>query len=103
MLNDAGVLVCLNADEQLLAAIAESEAEAAADATPAAAPSPAPAPAMPPAAAPVPQQEPLPAPAPRLRGHGARLLSERNSPRHANCMNVHNAIDTATTYKSSRT
>ena len=51
MLNDAGVLVCLNADEQLLAAIAESEAEAAADATPAAAPSPAPAPAMPPAAA----------------------------------------------------
>ena len=51
MLNEAGVLVCLNEDEQLLAAIAESEAEAAADATPAAAPSPAPAPAMPPAAA----------------------------------------------------
>ena len=45
MLNEAGVLVSLNEDEQLLAAIAESEAEAAAEATPAAAPSPATAPA----------------------------------------------------------
>jgi hypothetical protein len=51
----------------------------------------------------VPRQELLPKPAPHLRGHGARLLSERSSPRHANCMNVRNAIDTATTYKSSRT
>ena len=37
VLNEAGVLVRLNEDEQLLAAIALSEAEAAAEATPAAA------------------------------------------------------------------
>ena len=49
--NEAGVLVRLNEDEQLLAAIALSEAEAAAEATPATASAPAPAPA------------PLPAPA----------------------------------------
>ena len=54
-------------------------------------------------AAPVPRQELLPKPAPHLRGHEAHLLSEQNSPQHANCMNVHNATDTATTYNSSRT